>query len=467
MDYVIVGGGPSGLSLAYILAKHNYKVSLIEKDNLLGGSWKQEWVDKYFTENSPRVLGGVGCHMDFLYEIGMNETDFDSIYGNFIQTNLKIFQFIRDYFDIFDYCIFLIELIIYRFRSSNMVLQEWLDTSSLSSKAKQAIRIISITICDTPINTNLFDFFGSLSSGANLIQMKNPNQWVNILEDTFKQNSNISVFKNTKVISINSSQSKVTSVSCINQWKQFRINSNRIVLCTQSNGIYPILKQSNPYVQNNWNHIEWMKLWSENTFYSGFGFQLHFYENIPFPETWCWACKSEWTIIILPVSNWLTKPSKDPNIKTVWSCCIVDMDTKSKRLQKTPNECNKTEIINECLFQLNELSSMLPKQYIVTISPKIYRINNKWISNTTGFTRKELGYLPIRGKLNGLYAVGCFTKGDHNTIAYMKTAVEASKKFLNKYEPITKGFHTKTTVNIKVIIFIIVVFIIILFIKYL
>ena len=40
MDYVIVGGGPSGLSLAYILSKHNYKVSVIEKDNLLGGSWK-------------------------------------------------------------------------------------------------------------------------------------------------------------------------------------------------------------------------------------------------------------------------------------------------------------------------------------------------------------------------------------------------------------------------------------------
>ena len=32
MKYIIVGAGPAGLSLAYILSKHNYDIVLIEKD---------------------------------------------------------------------------------------------------------------------------------------------------------------------------------------------------------------------------------------------------------------------------------------------------------------------------------------------------------------------------------------------------------------------------------------------------
>ena len=52
--------------------------------------------------------------------------------------------------------------------------------------------------------------------------------------------------------------------------------SDKVFLCTQSNGLYPILKNSSIEIKNNWMSIDKMKNWSENTFYSGFGFQLHF-----------------------------------------------------------------------------------------------------------------------------------------------------------------------------------------------
>ena len=57
MKYIIIGAGPAGLSLAYILALNNYDVVLVEKDSILGGSWNSSWINnKYFTENSPRVF---------------------------------------------------------------------------------------------------------------------------------------------------------------------------------------------------------------------------------------------------------------------------------------------------------------------------------------------------------------------------------------------------------------------------
>ena len=68
--------------------------------------------------------------------------------------------------------------------------------------------------------------------------------------------------------------------------------------------------------KNNWKDFKSMKHWCDNTYYSGFGFQLQFDEIVKFPSFWCWSCVGDWTVIILPVSNWLDNPSKDNKIKT-------------------------------------------------------------------------------------------------------------------------------------------------------
>ena len=125
MDYIIIGGGPTGLSLAYYLVKLNYKVTLIEKDNLLGGSWNSYWIDnKYFSENSPRVLGGFSysSNMKFFKDIGMKDEDFYPIYGNFIESNLKISKFISESFTIKDYFIFGAAFLKYGFSKNKMVM---------------------------------------------------------------------------------------------------------------------------------------------------------------------------------------------------------------------------------------------------------------------------------------------------------------------------------------------------------
>ena len=100
-----------------------------------------------------------------------------------------------------------------------------------------------------------------------------------------------------------------------------------------------------------------MRRWSDTTYYSAIGFQLHFREKLKFPNQWCWSCKDDWTIIMLPVSDWLTTKSKDPLINTVWSACVVDMDTKSKHINKTANECSRDELIEECVVKYENADS--------------------------------------------------------------------------------------------------------------
>lgn len=437
MKYIIIGSGPTGLSLAYILALNNKKVILIEQDKQLGGSWNSQWIDnKYWSENSPRVFSFDGNTKKLMKHIGLKKTDFKNIYGNIFEINYKIMLFLFKYFKFLDYLIFLFAIIKYNLVSDNITLMTWIKQSKLSKTAIKAITILSIIICDKPENTNINDFFCSMRLSVPK-QMIEPNKWHLMIEEYLKTKQNVTILKNTKVIKLINSK-KFNTIDSVyiknildNSYSQ--IKGDKIFLCTQSNNIYPILKLSSHNVKNNWMSEEKMKLWSENTFYIGFGFQLHFDKQIDFKNEWCWSCQDDWTVIILPVSNWLKTFSKDSKVKTVWSCCIVDMDTKSKNINKTANECELNEVINECMYQINK-SYNIPKPYKITTSQGLTKYNNKWISKNTGYTKSNYIDLNMKGKIDNLFALGCFTKENKPFISYMGGAIDSVANFIKKYE---------------------------------
>ena len=94
MNYCIIGGGPTGLSLAYILANNNYNITLVERDYTLGGSWKSRWVQGgYFIENAPRAMIMTPYLKRFFKEIGLQKDDFGLIYGSVYDMRRKFFNF--------------------------------------------------------------------------------------------------------------------------------------------------------------------------------------------------------------------------------------------------------------------------------------------------------------------------------------------------------------------------------------
>jgi hypothetical protein len=436
MSYVIVGSGPTGLSLAYNLALNNKKIILIEQNKQLGGSYNSQWINnKYWSENSPRVMLNSRYTDKLMKHIGMKKTDFKYTHGNAVNTTYKISKFIFNYFNIIDYIIFLFARIQYELFDYNITMSTWMKNSCLSLTAIKAITMLCIVSCDIPEKTNIRDFFSTLVL-LSPKQMTDSNKWHKLIENYLNTKKNIIILKNTKVIKLESTNNKhINNVNILNLKtnKYSKIKCFKVFLCTQSNGIYPILSQSSQYIRNNWMNESQMKLWSANTYYIGFGFQLHFTSKVLSKDDWCWSCLNDWTIIILKVSNWLKKFSKDPKVKTVWSCCIVDMTTKSKNINKTPNECNLKELIDECMFQINSVVN-IPKPYKITISNGIKRINNKWISENTGYTKSTYNDLPIKGKINNLYALGCFTKSNSHSVAHMGSAIEATSNYLKKYE---------------------------------
>lgn len=54
-DYIIVGAGPSGLTLAWFLAKKNYRCLIIESESYIGGCHGVHRYCGLFSEHSPKI----------------------------------------------------------------------------------------------------------------------------------------------------------------------------------------------------------------------------------------------------------------------------------------------------------------------------------------------------------------------------------------------------------------------------
>jgi hypothetical protein len=176
----------------------------------------------------------------------------------------------------------------------------------------------------------------------------------------------------------------------------------------------------------NWfKSMDMFKYFTDRSSYTGIGFQLHYDKKvILIDKSWCWSCFGDWKVIVIDKTHLLKRISFDKSIKQVLSCVIVDLDTKSKYLRKSVNECGSVkEIVDEGIRQMGK-SIQTPKK--VTYSPNIFKSSDfGWESNDSSFSH-SMGSIPWKGKINNLYSVG-----PHNTdeVVIIDTAIDNAVLF--------------------------------------
>ena len=75
-DYVIIGGGPTGLTLAYLLAKQRKQVLLLERNSSLGGCHRVDYTPNGPSEHGPRIYTDTMINLKRLLEeldVGWND----------------------------------------------------------------------------------------------------------------------------------------------------------------------------------------------------------------------------------------------------------------------------------------------------------------------------------------------------------------------------------------------------------
>lgn len=446
-DYAIYGGGPTGLTLAYFLAKNKYKVLLVEKESKLGGCWRTEWQDnKYFTEHAPRVLTD-GIFFDLLKEIGYDyKKKLRNTYGNIFETNIKFYKFFFSNFDIRELFIIVMTGIV---GGTNITVEEWLDKYKFSSKGRKAFTVFCLALANSPSKLLVKDVFMSSSKlFVMFYNLADSEEWINFFEEHLK-NRGVTIMKNTMIKSFTDSNNMITEGIVTNiDNVEIKINSNFHILTLPPIAFQQLLITTSN-ISSNWMEFNTMSQLLEESHYISFGFQFHFKSRINiYDKPWCWSCMNDYNIIILPVSEYLDKYSMDPEIKTVWSCTIVDTSVFIKDKNKTINDMTSDEIINN----VKELLQVKPDY--VTIYNGVKKINNKWTSKDSAFSNNIYGTIYPKGKLDNLYTVG-----PHNLrgITTIDKAVLSATQFLDSIY--IENFKNK---NYNIIFILIIIIIVIL-----
>ena len=403
--------------MACCLAESGHQVTVLEKEARAGGGWTRETDETCrAVENSPRVL--VGTHRGFFRDLGVG---FENVYGNAFTANLKIASYLAKRLTCRDVLVMTL-----RRPPPDVSLQRWMEVNGVSGPGSIALRKLCILVNDVPEKTNAREFYNTVTSfdTAGLRKFKDADEWVRKALLRIRSFPNCFVLENTPATSLVASSCSDRVHAVVAGDRAFV--ADRVVLCTQSTGLIPVLKDT-PFSRN------WEKLtpqWVEKTTYYAFGFQIHFGGPAPIPPDWCWSCSGAWTVIALPVEQ-----------RTL-SCCVVDMDTPSDTTGLTANTtADRNDVAKECLRQM--YGSNIPSDIrSITFSQGLH-YDGRWVSRYTGFTSGTNGRLPLKGKASNLFAVGCFTETSRPKTAQAGTAIDAAVLFLNTYEPNSSGFHTR------------------------
>ena len=411
-DYVIIGGGPTGIALATMLKQTGSKIALLEKASSLGGCWRVEWTDEgLYSEHAPRVMTTTYKRFRSLLKHYGVEFDYDRVYSDPFGIYKKILSklSVTDIFKLFS------GFVLSRFIDSKDTVEDFME--HLTSSGAEAMYILSVALANVPGKVMMQDIFDECYKyHGSFVQLKDPS-WYDIVERKLKET--VDIIKSCEAQYI-SKRGESFVVEC----SKGRFRSREIVLALPPEPLVNILARSDDIVRDNWGDISTLQEFARDSTYHSIGFQIHFKQNVSFPKQWCEFCELDWNMVVLPVSEYLDRFSKNENVKTVWSGCIIDQEKYSKILKKKVRECTLEEIEKEIIRQLNVRD--IPK--IFTFTGGLRRsASNLYESKDSGFIRGKEGTLPFKGVLDNIFLVGPV---NHKGIVTMESALEEACEFV-------------------------------------
>lgn len=379
----IIGAGPGGLVLALKLYKQ-FDITIIEKENSIGGCWRIDWSNGLFQEHSPKVITGNNFQL-LLKSLDLNpQTELVSTYSNYFSSFSKLFWNNLSFYDLFILSISFIFSKLGLF--PDYTVSNWFKTFGISKKGQSFLTQFSVLLADIPEKLLITDIFYTFSFGDNLYQLTDPERWLNTIYDKLK--NNVKFVFNSPVTSFNET-TVITNV----------IIPHDCLFCTlPPNALHTILSNSPKHIQYNWGNVSNLLI---NSFYNSIGFQLHYTTNFPQKYFKSPLELNANDVICLVTSNYTQNFSKNPNIKEVISCTIIN--------QKNINDYQSA--IDKAVDLIHTIVGISP--HLITINPLQKTTNPyfKYISNDTAFVRqKEFGLIPYKGKLNNLFLINSFNE---------------------------------------------------------
>lgn len=430
-DLVIIGAGPSGLALAQCISHLNKKILIIEKESVIGGCHSVRRTDGLFSEHGPRIYSDTyQVFHQLLSEMGINFHDLFTQY-NFSIAEIggeTIFSTLS-YKELFKLGVEFIKLLVYNDFGKNIILQDFLIKNNFSGASYEIIdRVCKLTDGGGADKYTLNQFLQLLNQQFfyKLYHPKLPNDkgLFKIWKD-FLESRNVTFSLDTHIQQIFTENDKIKFMTILknNTHTQLKkeeiIKADKFVFAIPPISLLNVVNKFN--LQHNWGNLE--KFAKETAYIDYISMTFHWDKKLDLKKVYGFP-KTPWGIAFVVLSNYMYFEEKDS--KTVISTAITIKDRKSLNNNKTADECNKKELINEIFLQLRESFGNIPFPNNVVISPGVIRDNIKkeWISRDTAFIMTaNKGFLPfVNDKIKNMYNVGT-----HNGKSlYRFTSLEAA-----------------------------------------
>jgi hypothetical protein len=477
-DYVIVGGGPTGMTIAWILSNQKKKVLLIEKDEVLGGCHKVLRVNGYFTEHGPRIYSNSFLmFIELLADMDIAFTDLfipykskpTDIDDKTIQINNKI-NLNLTFNEIMALLLAFLKLIVNKDYGRTVSMKDFMKKNNFSENSYDFIeRLCLLSDGATIDNYTLFQFLQYINKQFfySLYQPKIPNDrgLIKVWTEKLLKN-NVKILLNSKVIKIDVQNNNVSKLIINENGIEKEIIANKYVLTIPPKPFYNLIS-SNPKTENIFGNNKELQKWKvKNSYFDYITLTFHYKNEVTLPKLNGFP-RTPWGIGFVILSNFMDFKTDEPS-KTVISICISMLNVPNEE-GKTVNQCSKEEIIKYVKEQL----SFFPNPDLIIISPTIKKINDVWINEDTAYViTTEQRFIKSKDKLSNLYYVGIHNGNSSYYVTTIESAVQNAIHYCIeeipelKYRYVFKNLMEIRNLVIDAIIIIICIFLIIYIKKY-
>jgi len=430
--YIIIGSGPTGLSLAWYLSKLNKDVIIIEREAEIGGCHRVRRVNGLFTEHGPRIyLNNYINFINILKDMDLNFHDLFVKYEyptlNLVRQSIKNFSFKNIITFMISYFNFLLNPNAYL----SMTMLEYVNKHKFSNEAKDYIdRFCRLTDGAGSDRYTVYEFFQIINQNIfyNIYQPKLPNDkgLFKFWYEKLIQN-NVKIFLNTQVISLN--QDSITIYNDKTN-KTKTLQAEKYIFAIPPKSFIKILDNS-PQMKNIYGPYNQLSQWASATNYLTYiPITVHWNQKLKLPKIWGFP-SSEWGIAFIILSDYMHFDES----KTVISSCITKSDIKSSFINKTANECDAQTLIEETYRQLKNILKDLPLPTNSLLSPEMKYDGTKWETIDNAFILTPLGYLNKYNYENRIYQVGTQNGKSHYSFTSMESAITNALYLLKEIEP--------------------------------
>lgn len=443
-DYIIVGAGPCGLTLAHNFKKIGKKILLIDRENDVGGIHRVRRVDGLYTEHGPKIyFNNYFSLISIMKDMGMEFHDYFTPY-KFTIFNDIIRELMRK-IHTFEIAAIVYEFIKFTFTSrygQNTTVLEFMNKYNFTTPTKKIIdEVCRLSDGASSKRFTLYEFFQIFNQNIfyTIYQPITPNDvglfkvWKEKLLscDTFgSEGGECDILLNTEVTKLNFDDNIITGVST---------NKNNVCVCDKV--ILAIPPEHHLSILSNSgideNKLKEFKDFEEKSRYITYiPIMIHLQKDINFDKIG--LTNSEWGLIYIALSDYMnfTSPpfSQSHSSKTVISTAISKLDVISNYTQKTANDSTLTELKEEVLRQLIQVYPKIERKDVkLIVSPGVYKGNRGWKTKDSAFIFTKKGFIPntFLG-IKNVWTVGTHNGNSNYDFTSMESAIQNANTLFYK-----------------------------------